>query len=77
MRPNIFARQIVLPELVYERVAEVSGRVGVSGEQLEPLDEADAVAALAAAHAAGIRGVAVCFMHAYRYLHLCILARPR
>jgi hypothetical protein len=75
-RPNIFARHIVLPELVYEMVAEVRGRNGVGGEELEPLNEADAVASLEAAYKAGIRGVAVCFMHAYRWVHAHTTERP-
>ena len=40
--------------------------MGVDGSELEPLDEAAATAALAEAYEAGVRGVAVCFMHAYR-----------
>ena len=33
-RPNIFARQIVLPELLYERVAEVERKQNFSGQGL-------------------------------------------
>jgi 5-oxoprolinase (ATP-hydrolysing) len=59
-----------LPELVYEQVAEVTGRVSVDGEELEPLNEDEVKACLKEAYAAGIRGVAVCLMHAYRYTKL-------
>src|SRR6202046_2739422 len=38
-RPRIFARQIVLPELLYQRVIEVTERVSAAGEVIEPLDE--------------------------------------
>ena len=45
-RPEIFARHIVLPSMLYERVAEIDERVGVEGEVLTPLDEEQARAAL-------------------------------
>ena len=41
-RPDIFARHIVLPSMLYERVVEVNERVGVDGEILVPLDEEQA-----------------------------------
>ncbi|MBI4182891.1 MAG: hydantoinase B/oxoprolinase family protein [Proteobacteria bacterium] len=66
-RPKLFALNIVLPELVYERVAEVGGRYTAGGEEIEPVDLAGAEAALRAAHAEGIRSVAIVFMHAYRF----------
>ncbi|MGO9781825.1 MAG: hydantoinase B/oxoprolinase family protein [Streptosporangiaceae bacterium] len=66
-RPRIFDRQIVLPELLYERVIEAGERVSAHGEILMPLDE-DAVARdLSAAYADGFRSVAVLCMHGYRY----------
>ena len=34
-RPDIFARHIVLPSMLYERVVEVDERVGVNGEVLD------------------------------------------
>ncbi len=66
-RPDIFALNIVLPELLYERVAEIPERFSAQGEELVALDEAAARAALQAAYEAGIRSVAIAFMHAYRY----------
>ena len=45
-RPEIFARHIVLPSMLYERVVEIDERVGVDGEVLVHLDEAGARAAL-------------------------------
>ena len=38
-RPDIFARDIVLPELLYEEVTEVSGRHGVDGSIIKDLDK--------------------------------------
>ena len=66
-RPRIFDRRIILPELLYDRVIEVTERVSAQGDVLVPLD-ADAVAAdLAAAYADGFRAVAVVCLHGYRY----------
>ncbi len=66
-RPKLFARHIVLPELLYERVAEVKERVSASGEVLTPLDLDAARAALTKAYADGIRAAAIVFMHGYRF----------
>ncbi|MBI4967459.1 MAG: hydantoinase B/oxoprolinase family protein [Rhodospirillales bacterium] len=66
-RPRLFERCIRLPELLHERVIEVGGRMAADGEELEALDEAEAAAGLAEAFAAGIRAVAILFMHGYRY----------
>jgi 5-oxoprolinase (ATP-hydrolysing) len=66
-RPRLFERQIVLPELLYQRVIEADERVGAHGDVVQPLDEARLRAALADAHAAGLRSVAIVFLHGYRY----------
>jgi 5-oxoprolinase (ATP-hydrolysing) len=66
-RPDLFARQIQLPDALYERVAEVDERYGASGEELVPLDLAATEEALVAALESGIRSVAIVFMHGYRY----------
>ncbi len=66
-RPRLFDRQIVLPELLYQRVIEACERVGAHGEVIEPLDEAHLRERLWAAYDAGLRSVAIVFMHGYRY----------
>ncbi|HEY8013722.1 MAG TPA: hydantoinase/oxoprolinase family protein, partial [Dongiaceae bacterium] len=66
-RPDIFARHIVLPELLHESVLEVAERVTAEGEVLTPVDLAAARAGLAAAHGKGIRSVAILFLHGYRH----------
>jgi 5-oxoprolinase (ATP-hydrolysing) len=66
-RPHLFARHIVLPDLLYERVAEVKERVSAHGEVLTPLDLDGARAALEAAHRDDIHAVAIVFMHGYCY----------
>ncbi|MDE2299560.1 MAG: hydantoinase/oxoprolinase family protein, partial [Burkholderiales bacterium] len=66
-RPRIFDRHIVLPELLYSRVIEAVERVGAHGEVVQPLDEAHLRERLWAAFDAGLRSVAIVFMHGYRY----------
>ena len=65
-RPDIFALDIELPELLYQQVEEVSERLDAQGEVLEGLDEAGVRASLQSAYEAGIRGVAIALMHSYR-----------
>ena len=75
-RPRLFDLDVVLPEMLYERVVEVDGRVGAGGEVLAPLDLSGAETAMRAAHAAGIRSAAIVLMHGYRYPeHELALAR--
>ena len=75
-RPRLFDLRIVLPEMLYERVIEVDGRVGADGDVITPLDAAAAEEALRAAHADGIRSVAIVLMHGYRHCeHELALAR--
>ena len=66
-RPEIFARHIVLPELLYESVLEIDERISASGEVLTPVDLSGAAAGLQAAYARGIRSVAILFLHGYRH----------
>ncbi|WP_026304390.1 hydantoinase B/oxoprolinase family protein [Kaistia granuli] len=66
-RPDIFAKKIVKPELLYERVVEIDERVRVDGTiEAEP-DAAAIETALREAFEAGIRSVAIVFMHAWKY----------
>ena len=66
-RPNIFARRIVKPDMLYERVVEIDERVRADGTVERAPDLAAARAALEEALRDGIRAVAIVFMHAYRY----------
>ena len=66
-RPRLFDRHIVLPELLYESVVEIDERVGAHGDVLAPFDAAGTRAGLQAAYDAGIRAIAIAFMHAYRF----------
>jgi 5-oxoprolinase (ATP-hydrolysing) len=68
-RPNIFARQIVLPERVYEQVIEVKERYTAQGEEIVPItceEEARLITLLEKAYKDGIRAVAIAFLHSYR-----------
>jgi 5-oxoprolinase (ATP-hydrolysing) len=66
-RPRLFDRHIVLPEMLYERVIEAQERVGAHGELLTALNEPALREDLRAAYDAGIRAVAIVFMHGYRF----------
>ena len=66
-RPRLFARHIVLPELLYAHVIEADERIGAHGEIIAPLDEAALADELRAAFAAGFRACAIVLMHGYRY----------
>ncbi|HYM02165.1 MAG TPA: hydantoinase B/oxoprolinase family protein [Stellaceae bacterium] len=66
-RPKLFARHIVVPEQLYERVIEADERVTAEGEMLAALDRARLRSDLDAAFRTGIRSVAIVFLHGYRY----------
>jgi 5-oxoprolinase (ATP-hydrolysing) len=66
-RPKIFARHIVKPDVLYERVVEVAERVRADGTIDQAPDLAAVRAELERAEADGLKAVAIVFMHAYRY----------
>ncbi|MDX2219149.1 MAG: hydantoinase B/oxoprolinase family protein [Burkholderiales bacterium] len=66
-RPRIFAREIVLPELLYQTVVEVDERIGAKGDVVTPLDEANIRKEMQRIFASGIRAMAIVFMHGYRF----------
>ncbi len=66
-RPKLFARQIILPDLLYECVVEVDERLTADGEVLVPIDLDGAREALEQAHRDGIGSVAIVFVHGYRH----------
>jgi 5-oxoprolinase (ATP-hydrolysing) len=65
-RPNIFARHIILPEMLYERAIEVTERYSATGEELIAVND-DFIPDLQQAYNEGIRSCAIAFMHGYRY----------
>jgi len=66
-RPKIFAKHIIKPDMLYERVVEVDERVRADGTVERALDLDAVRAELIRAKHDGIRAVAVVLMHAYRY----------
>ncbi len=66
-RPDIFAKEIIKPEQLYEAVVEIDERVLADGVVEQAPDEAAIRAALQAQFDAGFRAVAIAFMHGYRY----------
>ncbi|CAN1560895.1 HyuA N-methylhydantoinase A/acetone carboxylase, beta subunit [Rhabdaerophilaceae bacterium] len=66
-RPDIFAKEIIKPELLYSHVIEISERVRADGIVEKALDEDAAFLALSSLKNSGIQAVAIVFMHAYRY----------
>jgi len=66
-RPDIFAKEIILPEQLYERVVEVDERVRADGCVERLLDIANVKPAIEQAKADGIDAVAIVFMHAWKY----------
>ncbi|MFB8789022.1 MAG: hydantoinase B/oxoprolinase family protein [Potamolinea sp.] len=66
-RPDIFAREIILPEMLYERVIEVEERYTAQGEELIPLNLPEIQQSLQEVYNTGIRSCAIVFMHGYRY----------
>jgi 5-oxoprolinase (ATP-hydrolysing) len=66
-RPEIFARKIVLPSMLYEQVVEIDERLGVDGEVLLPLDEDTARSSLKSIRDQGIDALAIVLVHGWRH----------
>ena len=66
-RPDIFAKHIVKPDLLYSFVAEIDERVLADGEVEKELNETEVRKALEEIIARGFKSLAIVLMHAYRY----------
>ncbi|HEU4618416.1 MAG TPA: hydantoinase B/oxoprolinase family protein [Gammaproteobacteria bacterium] len=66
-RPDLFALDIRLPEMLYVGVVEAVERIGADGTIVTPLDAARLDRDLRAARERGIESVAVVLMHGYRF----------
>ena len=64
-RPLLFDLNIKLPELLYDRVFEVSERLDSKGNIIRALDEESVRDTLRKAKLDGINSVAIAFMHSY------------
>lgn len=65
-RPDLFAINIELPQMIYARVAELNERLDAQGQVLEALDLDQARQTLQAAYDDGLRACAIVLMHSYR-----------
>ena len=67
-RPDLFALDIKLPEMLYNKVIEVEERVDANGEQLIPINIKKATIDLKKAfEKSGYRSLAIVLMHGYRF----------
>ncbi len=66
-RPDIFARNIIKPSMLYCTVVGASERVQADGTVLQPLDTGALERDLRAARAAGNTAAAIVFMHGYAH----------
>ena len=66
-RPNIFARHIVLPTMLYEQVIEIDERYDAHGNELTSVNIQQAKNDLQAVYNTGLRSCAIVFMHSDRY----------
>jgi 5-oxoprolinase (ATP-hydrolysing) len=66
-RPDIFAKQIVKPEMLYARVLEAKERVRADGTVEQPLDLAALKPELEKGLRDGVTAVGIVFMHAYAH----------
>ncbi|HNP63955.1 MAG TPA: hydantoinase/oxoprolinase family protein [Woeseiaceae bacterium] len=67
-RPHLFDYSITKPEPLVERylAIEVSERLNADGTVLVPLDESEVREAAQELKSAGVKAIAICFLHAYR-----------
>jgi 5-oxoprolinase (ATP-hydrolysing) len=66
-RPDIFARKIILPTMLYESVVEIDARHDAQGNELKPVDPQQVRQDLQTVYEMGIKGCAIVLMHGYRY----------
>jgi len=66
-RPDLFALDIKLPEMLYKQVIEVDERHNAQGDVLIPLEIIKSKKALKQAFDKGFRSIAIVLMHGYRY----------
>jgi 5-oxoprolinase (ATP-hydrolysing) len=64
-RPDLFARHVVLPQMLYSEVVEAQERLTADGSVQRPLDEDALARALERHAAAGLRSAAIVFVHGY------------
>ena len=66
-RPDIFARNIILPKMLYNNSVEISERMDQHGTVLVKLNSDKVTQQLTELYQKGVRSIAVVFMHGYQY----------
>ncbi len=66
-RPDLFALDIQLPQMLYSRVIEANERIRADGTIEQVLDSAALSEQLQQARRSGLRSVAIVFMHAWKF----------
>ena len=62
-RPRLFDKEIILPEMLYDRIEEVTERIDANDNIVTPIDLDELAPRLKAAFDNGIRSVAIVLMH--------------
>ena len=65
-RPRLFDKEIILPEMLYERIEEVIERVDARDQIITPLNLDDLAPRFKVAFDNGLRSIAIVLMHGYR-----------
>ncbi|PCI06098.1 MAG: 5-oxoprolinase [Hyphomicrobiales bacterium] len=66
-RPDIFAKEIILPQQLYSSVTEVDERILVDGTVEKSVDETAVKETLLELQKRGYNSIAIAFMHAWKY----------
>jgi 5-oxoprolinase (ATP-hydrolysing) len=66
-RPEIFARHIVLPTMLYDTVVEIDERIAADGAIVRPLDEEQARTEFVRLREQGYDALAIVLMHGWRF----------
>jgi 5-oxoprolinase (ATP-hydrolysing) len=66
-RPDIFARHLVLSDRLYSSIIEASERIDSVGTTLTPLDGTNLRKELLEARSAGLKTVAIVFLHGWKF----------
>ena len=66
-RPQIFARHIQLPSMLYQTAVEIDERIGAQGDILVPLNDAEALQKLQGLQDQGFDSLAVLLMHGWAF----------
>ena len=66
-RPDLFALNIELPQMLYREVIEVDVRIDANGNVVSPLDSEQVRRQLSLVYQQGIRAIAIVLIHGYKY----------